>query len=103
MAYNYQIYTGAKNSCGFGTTETLNILVSNHCGFGFKISPNSTTGIVHMSTIKEDIAAKEIRVSDKTGRISIQFVNSIKAKTITVDLSTLPAHGYYLQIFDGTQ
>lgn len=100
---NYQIYARAKNVCGLGTTETLNILVSNHCGLGFNVSPNPTNGILQITSADEGINIKEVNVCDKTGRIRKQFVYNAKVKTVTINISALPADVYYLQVYDGTK
>jgi hypothetical protein len=104
---NYQIYARAKNDCGLGTTETIDIFVFDNCNGGgfstFSVSPNPTSGDVQVSATDATTMIKEIRVSDKIGTIKRRFVYNLRNKAVKINLSSLPADVYYLQIFDGTK
>lgn len=103
----YQIYARAENACGLGTTETLDIFVSNNCSGGgldaFTVSPNPTNGDMQITSTDDKGSVKEIRVTDKTGAIRKRFFYKVKARSVNINISSLPVDLYYLQISDGSK
>jgi subtilisin family serine protease len=97
----YTLRVEKTNSCGSSHTDML--INAQDCvdNFGFIVSPNPSSGNIQITATNDKTYIKEIRVNDKTGIVKKRFVYNLKNKSVSINISSLPADVYYLQIFDG--
>jgi hypothetical protein len=104
----YQVYARAENACGLGTTQTLDLYVSDFCSGGlgmstYSVAPNPTSGDIQINSVDEKGTIKEVRIADKAGNVRRRVVYPVKHKAVSINLSALPADLYFVQIFDGVK
>ena len=108
----YQLYARAENTCGLGTTETLNVTVSTTCGgLGFSMSPNPSQGSVTVSTTTNDIKSAntssnsnliyKINIVDATGVTRASYEYQTGIPSITLSLNGLSSGLYLVSVFNG--
>jgi hypothetical protein len=107
----YQLYARARNSCGLGSTRTMNVTVSTMCfGLEFSMSPNPSQSQVTISTTKKGMITPntrsrsliyKIKIADATGvtRTSYDYPAGIRSTTVSV--AGLRSGIYLVSVFDG--
>lgn len=92
----------AVNGCGT-LNEVYYFYYTGINGYSIVASPNPTTGDVEITSMSTSTNIKEIRVTDKTGVVKKQFSFNSNSKSVTINISSLPADVYYLQVYDGKE
>lgn len=88
--------------CGTGTyTEWTTVDCSTGGGGPLRVIPNPSNSITSIEIKGTDKVIKEIKITNKMGNVVKQIRCSGVNKNETIDVSSLPADIYYVQVFDG--
>ncbi len=108
-SYTIHIRVKVMNACGWsGWSAYFPINVIDD-GWGFKVSPNPSTGSI-MVTLngasiknKMPLAIREIQITDKLGNIVKKYQFGASTKSINLNIHDLKQDVYFIRVFNGAE